>query len=178
MNELDVLLDVVMRLDQLHTPYMLTGSFAMTFYAEPRMTRDIDLIVALQAPGVSSLISHFSPQYYVAETAVIEAIAHESAFNLIHLDSMIKIDCILRKSHPYRRVEFDRRQPIQIKGSQVFIVSKEDLLLSKLIWAQGSHSEMQLKDVRNLMASGYDRHYTESWVQQLDIEELYQKCLP
>jgi hypothetical protein len=29
---------------------MLTGSMAMNYYAQPRMTRDIDVVVALHPP--------------------------------------------------------------------------------------------------------------------------------
>jgi hypothetical protein len=33
------------------------------------------------------------------------------------------------------------------------LVTPEDLLLSKLLWAAESHSEIQLQDVRNLIRS-------------------------
>jgi hypothetical protein len=35
-------------------------------------------------------------------------------------------------------------------------LSQEDLIISKLFWATDSHSELQLGDVRNLLATGYD----------------------
>ena len=50
LSELDVLRDVTGRLEAARIEYMLTGSMAMNYYAEPRMTRDIDLVVALR-PG-------------------------------------------------------------------------------------------------------------------------------
>jgi hypothetical protein len=49
-NQLDILGDVTKRFDQAGINYMLTGSFALNYYAEPRMTRDIDLVVVL-IPG-------------------------------------------------------------------------------------------------------------------------------
>ena len=42
-GELDVLGIVSRRLTDLRIDFMLTGSFAMAFYATPRMTRDIDV---------------------------------------------------------------------------------------------------------------------------------------
>ncbi len=45
-SELEVLLDVVARLEDAGIDYMLTGSVAMSVYVEPRMTRDIDVVVA------------------------------------------------------------------------------------------------------------------------------------
>lgn len=46
-TELDILRDVSERLESAGIEYMLTGSVAMNYYAQPRMTRDIDLVVAL-----------------------------------------------------------------------------------------------------------------------------------
>ena len=54
-------------------------------------------------------MSVFSPEYYVAREAVSESIAHASIFNLIHQDSVIKVDCIVRKPTEYRLREFERR---------------------------------------------------------------------
>ncbi|MEI6128308.1 MAG: hypothetical protein WCQ99_17305 [Pseudomonadota bacterium] len=61
-----------------------------------------------------------------------EALQHESMFNLLHLESVIKVDCIIRKSSEYRQVEFNRRTKIKIGDVATYIVSKEDLILSKL----------------------------------------------
>ncbi len=50
---------------------------------------------------------------------------------------------------------------------ETWIVSKEDLILSKLIWAKDSESERQLQDVRNLIASGHDESIIEHWTHTL-----------
>jgi hypothetical protein len=67
---------------------------------------------------------------------------------------VIKVDFIVRKQDEYRRVEFERRQKVAILDFTTCIVSKEDLIISKLWWAKDSHSELQLGDVKNLLATG------------------------
>ena len=146
-NELDVVRDVSTRLDGADIAYMLTGSMAMNYYAEPRMTRDIDLVVALAAEDAETIARIFSPDYYVSLEAVRESIRSESMFNLIDEDSVIKVDCIVRKSSRYRLEEFARRRRITVGDFATWIVSAEDLILSKLVWARDSHSELQLRDV-------------------------------
>ena len=126
-NELDIVRDVSMRLERGGFAYMLTGSMAMNYYAQPRMTRDIDLVVALTPSDTDSILNLFVPDYYVSREAVSSSIAHESLFNLIHQESVIKVDCIVRKSSPYRRAEFERRQRITIENFSTWITSKEDL---------------------------------------------------
>ncbi len=47
-NEIDVLKDISRKFDKANIAYMLTGSMAMNFYAQPRMTRDVDVVIAIQ----------------------------------------------------------------------------------------------------------------------------------
>ena len=46
-DELEILKSVTAKLDSARIPYMVTGSMAVNYYATPRMTRDIDLVVEL-----------------------------------------------------------------------------------------------------------------------------------
>ncbi len=168
-NELDIVRDVSARLERGGFAYMLTGPMAMNYYAQPRMTRDIDVVVAFTAQDTETVVRLFSPDYYVSPDAVSSCIAHESLFNLIHQESVIKVDCIVRKSSLYRHAEFERRQRIVIEDFSTYIVSKEDLIISKLWWAKDSHSELQLRDVKNLAGTGCDRDYIERWTKELGL---------
>lgn len=177
LNEFDVIRDVTDRFKNAEIPHMLTGSMAMNYYSLPRMTRDVDFVVEARAEDVDKIISAFESDYYVDRTAVSRAISHERSFNMIHNEAFIKIDCIIRKASEYRQLEFSRRQQVEIQGVQVWLVSKEDLIISKLFWARDSHSELQLRDVKNLLASGYDVEYLDRWTQKLELKSLFQECL-
>jgi hypothetical protein len=177
-DELEILRDVAIRLEKEAIAYMLTGSMAMNYYAEPRMTRDIDIVVALAPKDTDTIVRLFTPDYYVAREAVSSSIEHESLFNLIHHASVTKVDFIVRKRSPYRRAEFERRQRVTIEDFSAWIVSKEDLILSKLFWARESNSELQLRDVKNLAATGCDEGYIRRWTQELGVHNLWEQCKP
>jgi len=177
LNEFDVIRDVTSRFTNAGIPHMLTGSLAMNYYTLPRMTRDVDFVVAASAEDVDKIISAFESDYYVERTAVSRAILHERSFNMIHNEAFIKIDCIIRKASEYRQLEFGRRHQAEIQGVLVWLVSKEDLIISKLFWARDSHSELQLRDIKNLLASGYDVEYLERWTRKLELNSLLQECL-
>jgi hypothetical protein len=155
-TEIDVMRDVSARLEQACIAYMLTGSLAMNFYAQPRMTRAIDLVIEMDTTRSTNFLHAFTSDYYVSKEAVLNSIVHQSLFNLIHNESVIKVDCILRKSTEYRIFEFKRRRQVTIEDFTTWIVSKEDLIISKLDWAKDSLSELQLRDVKNLIQSGCD----------------------
>ena len=177
MNEIDIVRDISHRFEQARIAYMLTGSMAMNYYAQPRMTRDIDVVIAISPDDVGRVAALFRPDYYVSEENIRESIAHESIFNLIHQESVIKVDCIIRKNSEYRRMEFGRRQKISVLDFITFIVSKEDLIISKLSWAKNSNSDVQLSDVRNLLATGYDDAYLRHWTRELGLDNLLKECL-
>ena len=81
------------------------------------------------------------------------------------------------KSDAYRQEEFARRKQINLGDFQTWIVSREDLILSKLYWAKESRSEMQLRDVRNLLAAACDAVYLHSRAPALGVEELLKEVL-
>jgi len=174
-TELDVLRDVSQRLESSRIEFMLTGSMAMNFYAQPRMTRDLDLVVRLDADQTNLLISLFESDYYVDRQAVARAVAQRSMFNLIHNETLIKFDCILLKNQEYRQEEFARRQKITLGDFETWIVTREDLILSKLYWARDSRSELQLRDVKNLLSSECDMSYLYSRAQDLGVKPLLEE---
>jgi hypothetical protein len=72
-------------------------------------------------------------------------------------------------------IAFGRRVRIQLPGFDAWIVSKEDLILSKLVWAKPSMSELQLRDVRALLASSPDTAYLRRWAADLSVADLLEK---
>jgi hypothetical protein len=176
-SELEALHAVVARLESAGIAYMLTGSVALSFYAEPRMTRDIDLVVDLAPGDERRVVQLFEPDYYISEEAVRSAIADRRIFNLFDNLRLVKIDLVVRREDEFRRHEFERRRQYSLGGKELWLVSKEDLILSKLAWASSTQSELQLRDARKLLASGADEAYLREWSGKLGVEELLRKCL-
>ena len=173
-EQLDVLKTLATRLREAGIPYMVSGSVAMNFYAVPRMTRDIDIVVELGPADWRRIPALLSSAFYVDEEDVRESIRDRAMFNAIHQASMVKVDFILRKDAPYRLEEFRRRREIDVESTPVSIVAPEDLILSKLDWAKESLSEMQLRDVRNILASvkDLDWGYLSRWARSLGVDAL------
>lgn len=176
-EEIDLLKLVCQRLEDADVAYMLTGSLAANFYAVPRMTRDIDIVIEIDKPEIGKFCRCFEKDFYLTKTSILEAIEHESIFNIIHNDSVFKIDFIIRKDSSYRDTEFQRRNRIEFDDAQIWIVSPEDLIISKLFWAKDSLSDLQMRDVKNLRASikNLDEKYIDHWVQKLELTTIYER---
>lgn len=178
LTELELLFDVTRRLEEAGLDYMLTGSMALNHYAQPRMTRDIDIVIALLLKDLEILPAVFGEEFYFSEEAARGAVLGQSSFNVIHNESLIKVDFIIRKREDYRLAEFERRRRIEVQGHPMWIVSKEDLILSKLDWARDSQSQRQLTDVENLLATGADLNYLQAWSQKLNLTDMLIRVSP
>lgn len=162
------------RLGRADIPYMLSGSVALSLYAEPRMTRDVDFVIDIEEAQVDEFVQLFEADCYIDRESVLEAARTRGMFNIIHEAWIIKADFVVRKDQPYRKTEFDRRRTMSIGGKAFSVVTAEDLLLSKLLWAKTSQSNLQLGDVRNLILSekALDWPYIERWAQKLGVVDL------
>jgi len=176
-NEIEILKEVVGNLEALKIPYMLTGSMAMIYYSKPRLTRDIDIVIELNKETSNDFIQKFQDEYYISKEAVDDSIKNEFLFNIINNENAVKIDFIIKKNSEYRRNEFERKKKVRFLDFEIFIVNKEDLIISKLFWAKDSGSEMQKKDVKNLIEGDFDKTYIDNWTSKLGLFEFWKETI-
>ena len=174
-DQLSVLKLVTRRLDAAAIPYMVTGSIAGGHYGHPRMTRDIDVVVEVEPADASRLAAALGEEFGADPAAIRSAIARRGLFNVIHREAIVKVDFVVRKDTAYRLEEFGRRRRVEIDGHPVWMVAPEDLVLSKLIWAQDSRSELQFRDIRSVLTfqrSSLDHEYLNHWARELSVDDL------
>jgi hypothetical protein len=185
MDILDVLQRVISKLEELRIPYMVSGSAASSFHAFVRTTQDGDLVVALGPDQVEPFAAAFAPEFYLDRASIRRAIQMGGAFNLIHLESSLKIDFFPLRKRRFSQQEFSRRQPrLLLKESLVpaYVATAEDTILSKLEWFRtgGEVSENQWKDVVGILkvqADTLNLAYLKQWARELHVEDLLEKAL-
>jgi Nucleotidyl transferase AbiEii toxin, Type IV TA system len=120
--------------------FHFTGGIAASYYGDPRFTQDLDLVIDLanDRPETNSLLNRLSSGYFIDLPAAKDAIARHGLFQAIDERSMVKIDF-----HVGEKIsgELERGARREISpGLMAPLVSKEDAILSKLLWIQqGSH---------------------------------------
>ncbi len=175
MNESDILKSVTGRLNQSGIAYMISGSVALSFYAKPRMTRDIDIVISIKNQDIDKMMELFEADFYIDRDMMTDAVAKRSMFNIIHYETLVKVDFIIKKDDEYRLLEFENKKKIEFRGDEIYVVSLEDLIISKLYWAKDSLSEIQINDILNLMESGFDQSYVEKWCSYLNLNDILKK---
>ena len=173
----DVLGDFTKRLDKIGIEYMLVGSMALVHYAVPRATVDIDIVVNILPENIDGFIAEFENDYYIPIDRAKQAVRQKRMFNLLNNQTILKIDCVVLKEHEFELHAFSRRRKVDYAGEfDVWLISKEDLILSKLNWAKNTKSERQMLDVASIIRNGFDKDYVEIWAEKLGVENLLAKC--
>lgn len=141
-------------LGKLDIPYMVTGGMAVLIWGHPRFTADIDIVIALKAHNISSLVSglmKISEFGYVDEDAMREALKNHGEFNFIDGSSGVKVDFWIIGDDSHEINRFKNRQVKEILGQKVYFISPEDLILSKLRWYKISPSSRHLEDIESIL---------------------------
>lgn len=186
-NELfPALAPVVSVFDKLGILYYIGGSISSSIHGIPRTTMDIDIIADIKPEHVEALYLSLEPGYYIDKDMIREAIRHQSSFNIIHFDSLMKIDIFVLKTREFDREAFKRKkldvQDIEGSRFEYFISSPEDIILSKLEWFKmgGEVSERQWRDIIGVLKvqeNNLDMEYLEKWIDRLHLSDLWKRLL-
>jgi len=183
---LAALAPVVRTLDALAVAYYVGGSLASSAHGVARASLDVDLIAALEPVHVRPLVAALQGSYYLDSDRIEASVRDRRAFNLVHLDTMFKVDIFVARDRSFDR-EALRRARVQVLGEgsetlRVPIATAEDTILAKLEWFRtgGEVSERQWADVVGILKVGgpaTDEAYLRQWAAALGVSDLLDRAL-
>ncbi len=174
----DAIAPVLSVFQALGIDYYIGGSVASSAYGVARSTLDIDVVANITLSQASEFVKRTAHQYYIDLDTVKEAIQRRSSFNMISLQSFIKIDIFILKSSEYDRTAFSRRKRID----NIEWCSMEDIILNKLLWFKmgGEVSDRQWNDIIGMLQIGWkevDQEYIKKWSDEIGVKSLLEKVL-
>jgi hypothetical protein len=110
---------IVEVLEQLGVPYHIGGSVASPLYGLPRLTIDVDLVADLRIGHVRPLVKQLQTAYYIDEEMVRDAINRHSSFNVIHQDTILKVDIFIPKSRLFDQEELHWAEKYQTANGMI-----------------------------------------------------------
>lgn len=172
-------------LEALGVDYLVGGSLASSLHGRPRATQDVDLVADLQPEHVAGLVTELREAFYLDEPAIREAVERRSTFNLIHLDTLFKVDVFVAGDDPPTRRELERRQRYRLAAGpagEVAIASPEDIVIQKLHWYRlGDHvSDRQWGDALNVLevrGDALDLSYMRDLAKEMNVLDLLERAL-
>jgi len=180
-----VTLIVTRTLEQLGVTYLLGGSLASAVHGIMRATLDADLVADIHPQHVQPFVDALSSQFYIEEQSIRYALNHRGHFNLIHLETMFKVDVFLPAGRPFDEQQFKRRirMPVVPDGSAtVDIATAEDTLLAKLDWYNqgGGVAVRQWHDavgIIRVQGEALEWEYLHRWAAELGLAELLSRAV-
>lgn len=183
LGQRDILLNISGAFRKLKIPYLLTGSFAVSYYGLPRATHDIDFIIEIRKENLDKLkllLSKLGKEYSCDLSDVENPPPHSFQFNIYHPETGVKIDFWMVKNNDFEKNKFKRKKEIIIDKTKIPVVSAEDLILNKLLWSKEIVSERHLKDCQGIIkiqGEKLDYRYLETWAKKLDITKLLKSII-
>ncbi len=173
-------------LEKLGIRYLLGGSLASAIYGEPRATRDADILADIKPEHVQDIYELLKQEFNVSTQSIQDAIHHRSSFNVIHYDSLFKVDMFLPQDRKFDEQEFQRRALHVVAHDpekQAYVASAEDVILAKLDrYRKGDEvSEQQWRDITGIFKANdgrLDIHYLRQTALDLGVQDLLQRLIP
>ena len=182
---LEVTLKVTDVLEKLGVPYLIAGSLASTLYGMVRTTQDSDIVVEMRPEHLQGFVPALQDEFYIDEEMIAESIQHNSSFNIIHRETMFKVDVFIPRPRPFLQSQLDRAQrqtfSFETEISAKF-ASPEDTILAKLEWYRmgGEVSDRQWRDIIGILktcAGELDLEYMHKWAAELHVSDLLERVL-
>jgi len=182
---IEVTLKVVKVFEELGIAYHIGGSLASSAFGIARSTLDVDIVADIKPEQASDISENLRGEFYVDPEMIINAIQKESSFNLIHLETLFKVDLFPLKNHPFDHQAFQRRLQKTISeetSQQLFFATPEDIILHKLTWYKAGEgvSDRQWIDVLGVLkvqGDQLDMVYLNHWAKELGVSELLKKAI-
>ena len=182
---IEVTLKVTSVLEKLGISYVIGGSLASTLYGMVRTTQDSDIITEMRSEHIQSFVSSLQSEFFIDEEMIADSIQNNSSFNIIHRDTMFKVDVFIPRPRPFQQSQLARAQrqifDLESETSANF-TSPEDTVLSKLEWYRmgGEVSERQWRDTLGVLktrAGELDLDYLRKWAKELKVSDLLERIL-
>ena len=177
---IEVTLKVTQVLESLGIPYLIGGSLASTLYGMVRTTQDSDIVAEMRIEHIQPFVSSLHTEFYLDEEMIAESIQRHTSFNIIHRETMFKVDVFIPLRRPFLHSQLIRSQKhtffFDTEVSAKF-ASPEDTILAKLEWYRlgGEVSERQWRDILGILktrADTLDLGYLRKWADELEVNNL------
>ncbi|MDX1964423.1 MAG: hypothetical protein SFX18_14825 [Pirellulales bacterium] len=178
MNQAEILLRVIDALEIVGIPYVLFGSFASNVYGIMRATLDADIVIQTAHGQHTTLRTALLPEFSIDPQMQFETVSGTVKTAVTHNATVFLIELFELSADPHDQARFARRQKLPLENRDVYVLTPEDVLVTKLNWLQIANRGKDLADIKGVIAvqgDALDWPYIENWCEYHDSQRLLEK---
>ena len=123
---------VIHALNQAGLTHVLVGSFARNYYAEPRSTKDADVVVSMSGTSLKPFLDALGPDFRLDEQMAFETNAGTLKNVLSHAESSFTVELFYLGTDPHDQGRFRRRRTISYGSLPTCVLTAEDFIITQL----------------------------------------------
>jgi hypothetical protein len=181
MTATDIFIRAVGALERLGVDYVTVGSFAANMYMDPRSTKDVDFVLSLDGFDVQSLVTAIGPDEFTLDPQMsVESVTLTSRYRLAHTRSAFEIEVFGLSDDPFDRARFARRVAKSRGDLRVWMLTAEDVIVTKLRWITRAKRSKDMDDVESVLRAQVGRldlEYIRGWTHQHGSHDLFEKLI-
>ncbi len=153
---------VVAALNQAGISHMLVGAFARNYYAEPRSTKDADLVLGVSVGSFRTLLDALGPGFRMDEQMSFETNTGTLKNVIVHAESGFTVELFYLSEDAHDQERWKRRRATNYEGQPTFVLTAEDYIVTKLRWPRAKDFQ-DARDVIAMQGDALDWNYIHHW---------------
>jgi hypothetical protein len=159
--------------------YYMQGTVANSLYGLQRAAFDVYFVADLHVEHINALLRQLTSVYAIDEQMIRDAIATRTAFDVLHIASLVKVRVSLTQNNDYQQSILQRLQNhiLLENGFSVSVASPEDIILTQLLEYQANRKFAddqwnEILGVLKVQGSTLDFAYMNRWAGELRVSDL------
>ena len=158
---------VAARLKEAGIPFLLVGSFSSNLHGIPRSTKDVDVVIQTEGPGIRDVAGLLGEEFEPVDQFRFETNTGTICQEFAVQGTPFRVEIFTLSDDPHDAARFARRLELPFGSGTAFFPTAEDVIIWKLRWARPK----DLEDIKGVIlvqesSGSLDWPYIRGWCEK------------
>lgn len=138
---------VALRLGESGIPFLLVGSFSSNLHGIPRSTKDVDVVIQADGPGIRDVAAILGPEFEPVDQFRFETNTGTVCQEFVIRGTGFRVEIFTLSDDAHDVARFERRVERSFGKTAAYFPTAEDVIIWKLRWARPK----DLEDIKGVI---------------------------
>ncbi len=165
-------------LNELEVPYVLVGAFSVNFHGIVRSTHDADFVAVFGGLQVAAIVHELGENFHLDPQMSFESATGTARYIVNYVDpprKSLQVEFFRLSNDEFDQQRFARKIQGDFLGRLVYLLTAEDVIITKLRWYKALRRSKDKDDARGVIAvqgESLDWEYIRRWCDAHGTREL------